>query len=366
MGDTVLLIEPFYGGSHKQLIDFLIKFIIQVEDTLNYELVTLPAKKWHWRARTSALYFSRIIPKKNYKILFCSSVLNLAELISLRNDLIGVTKIIYFHENQFIYPQQNELDRDFQYGYNTILSALVADRVVFNSKYNLQTFIDNIDRHLRKQPDFRVKGLTEEILPKCEVIYFPVQISPVPEATKNTSILHIVWPHRWEHDKDPTRFFETLFKLKEENINFKVSVLGETFTGVPEIFEIAKTTLVDNIVNFGYLRTKEEYWKTLKMSHVVVSTAKHEFFGVAIIEAVLLGCCPILPNRLVYPELYPSQYLYNTPQQLYKILKKYCERPYLAGNMLKDVPIPMEDFQLPTITRKFCNLLNISKETNVK
>ena len=31
---------------------------------------------------------------------------------------------MYFHENQLVYPVQQKQDRDFQYGYNQILSSL--------------------------------------------------------------------------------------------------------------------------------------------------------------------------------------------------------------------------------------------------
>lgn len=54
----ILLIEPFYGGSHKQLIDLI--YDLYKNDA---ELFTMPAKKWHWRSITSPLYFAEKIPK---------------------------------------------------------------------------------------------------------------------------------------------------------------------------------------------------------------------------------------------------------------------------------------------------------------
>ena len=172
--NEICIIEPFYGGSHKQLIDLIETELKNCELELGsnrrlgrgYDLYTQTAKKWHWRARVSALYFAQTIkrpPSHNYKwvvrpsdfgvlgvwsvkrtfsfkrILFASSVLNLAELVALRSDLASCKKVVYFHENQLTYPvrkqstrNKNEIEnkeqRDFQYGYNQILTRWVLDR----------------------------------------------------------------------------------------------------------------------------------------------------------------------------------------------------------------------------------------------
>ncbi|XP_026872722.2 glycosyltransferase-like domain-containing protein 1 isoform X2 [Electrophorus electricus] len=401
---SVLLVEAFYGGSHKQLIDLL------QESTGDCLVCTLPAKKWHWRARTAGLYFMQAIPASpSYRVLFTSSVLNLAELVALRPDLASLKKILYFHENQLIYPVRKSQERDFQYGYNQILSCLVADVVVFNSAFNMNSFLSSISTFLKTMPDHRPKGLDQLIRPKCRVVYFPIRIPdvtrfltehkllrqdrslytissheslnlwltakasplastreaqnelsgkrpspaepqlhpqlggdtgalqghPAPSqltGQKATTLqpLHIVWPHRWEHDKDPQLFFQTLLKLKEQELNFEVSVLGETFTDVPEIFDEAREQLVDHIRHWGFMPSKEDYLSVLCQADVVVSTAKHEFFGVAMLEAVHCGCYPLCPKALVYPEIFHDIYLYSTPEQLCKRLQDFCKHPHLV------------------------------------
>lgn len=89
----------------------------------NSTIVSLKAKKWHWRARCGALMLRNQIPKINTEtVLFCSCVVNLAELLGLRPDLQGLKKVVYFHENQLVYPIRDIKERDVQYAYNQIIS----------------------------------------------------------------------------------------------------------------------------------------------------------------------------------------------------------------------------------------------------
>jgi glycosyltransferase involved in cell wall biosynthesis len=86
--------------------------------------------------------------------------------------------------------------------------------------------------------------------------------------------------------------------------------------------------------------SKQDYYKLLAESKVVVSFALQENFGFGIAEAAYLGCVPVLPDRLVYPELYADHYLYDN-------FEKCCE---LVGQAL--------DNKLPSVLQ--CNVPGVN------
>lgn len=83
------------------------------------------------------------------------------------------------------------------------------------------------------QPDYIMKDMYSIIQPKCRVIYYPLNINAIDihlsAVTKEEyGDLYIVWPHRWEFDKNPDTFFTTLCKLQDAGYQFKVGWLDST------------------------------------------------------------------------------------------------------------------------------------------
>ena len=116
----------------------------------------------------------------------------------------------------------------------------------------------------------------------------------------------VLWNQRWEYDKNPTEFFTVLQRLADEGVNFGVAVAGENLRQTPSEFIEARERLGERVVHWGYVEGRAAYGRLLAAADVVVSTAWHEFFGVATVEAIFCGCLPLLPNRLSYPELIPA------------------------------------------------------------
>jgi glycosyltransferase involved in cell wall biosynthesis len=115
----------------------------------------------------------------------------------------------------------------------------------------------------------------------------------------------ILWNQRWEYDKAPQVFFQALDALVEDGVAFRVVIMGRSHRQSAPEFDAARERLGERVVHFGYA-ADDAYPVLLHRSDVVISTAIHEFFGMAVLEAVYAGCFPVLPDRLSYPELIPK------------------------------------------------------------
>ena len=124
---------------------------------------------------------------------------------------------------------------------------------------------------------------------------------PTSQGTPTDS-LHLVWAARWEHDKGPDLLLAALRELKRRDVDFRLSVLGQSFRNVPTAFREIKTEFAEQLLHFGF-QDRNEYQLIMQQADIFVSTARHEFFGIAAAEAIAAGLFPLLPNGLAYPEL---------------------------------------------------------------
>jgi len=151
-------------------------------------------------------------------------------------------------------------------------------------------------------PDHQPLETIEKIRAKSSV--YPPGIADFPvRKVREPGPLRILWAARWEHDKNPEDFFEAIKILKDKNVPFRLSVIGQSFRDQPAVFDQAHNDFQDHIDFWGYQQSREEYEHALCEADVVVSTANHEFFGIGILEAVAAGAHPLVPNRLSYPEI---------------------------------------------------------------
>lgn len=144
-----LILEPFYGGSHRAFAEGL-----RAWSRHSFELSGMPARYWKWRMRGAALHFARAIKNpQQFAGLVVSNLMSLADLKALWGAPCPPA-MLYFHENQFSYPLGPGEERDFQYGFTDITSALVADRILFNSHTHHRAFFAALPGFLRMMPEF--------------------------------------------------------------------------------------------------------------------------------------------------------------------------------------------------------------------
>ncbi len=315
---NVLVLEPYYGGSHKSFLSGLLTL------PFHFTFLTFPARKWKWRMRLAAPFYAQKLREQrgDFDRIICSTFVDVAVFRGLAPAWVNnVPVLTYFHENQFAYPVQAPDERDFHFALTNMTTALASDSLAFNSEYNLESFLQGIETLQKQSYDLQLDDPCSAIRAKARVIPPGIDFSAIDSAehpcVNGPPVL--LWNHRWEHDKNPDVFFSNLIELDRQGIDYRLIVLGESFKEHPPVFEKARKKLAHRILRYGYVKSRREYAQWLRRGNIVVSTARHEFFGMAVLEAVRAGCRPLLPDRLSYPELFSRKFLYDDRELLHRL-----------------------------------------------
>jgi glycosyltransferase involved in cell wall biosynthesis len=329
----ILLLSAYDAQSHKYWRQGLVAQFPEHDWT---QLV-LPGRYFSWRIRGNSMQWAlgeRATLDQPYDLVIATSMVDLASLKGFVPNLAKIPSMLYFHENQFIYPpSQANKNHHLDPKMVTLYAAIAADKLVFNSLYNQQSFIAGVRQLLNQLPEKLPLDLAHLLSNKSLVLPVPLQpLSAIniahPETKdgltlwpkrEHTSSLRLIWAARWEYDKGPQQLQAILRQLNSRKVDFKLCLLGQSFRQQPVEFEQIKAEFNSQLVQFGYVTSRQQYLSWLVGGDMILSTALHEFQGLAVQEAVQLGCTPVLPNRLVYPQMFGSDYVYESSPQAHEM-----------------------------------------------
>jgi glycosyltransferase involved in cell wall biosynthesis len=303
----VLLVEPYDAGSHRSWA-----VGVATHSAHDVRLVTHAGGFWKWRMHGASVTLARSIEAVvdgwgPPDVVLVSDMVNVAALVGLaRRSLGDAAVVLYLHENQLTYPLPEGTVRDEGYAMANWVSMCAADVVAWNSEHHRSELFGALPAFLRRFPDHRHAAFVDEVAARTVVL--PVGIDPALftlDRVDDGGPPVVLWNHRWEYDKDPAAFFASMADLADAGHDFRLAVARQSFQTVPPEFEEARRRFADRLVHFG-TASDEDYRRLLARADIVVSTARHDFFGLAVAEAIAAGALPILPRRLSYPELVPD------------------------------------------------------------
>ena len=317
----IFLASGYHSGSHRSWAE-------GYSDASRHEihLVTLPGSFWQWRLTGGFVTLADGIEQAARlhgppDVLLTTSMVDVAGLRGLLASRLGpVPTALYMHENQITYPAVGRNRTERTYGLVNWTSLLAADAVAFNSEFHRTALVGALPAFLREFPDEPQDEHIGAVLRRASVLPVGCDLAAISSGPKSGPPM-VLWNHRWDQDKDPGRFLRLMQRVADEGVEFTVALAGERFVDQRPGHEEAIRLLGDRVVIDDHLDLGE-YRDALARATVVMSTARQEFFGVSIVEAMYAGAYPVLPNRLVYPERVfgDDRFLYDTEDQAVALL----------------------------------------------
>ncbi|WP_291830688.1 DUF3524 domain-containing protein [Marinobacter sp.] len=335
----ILLLSGYDAASHKrwreQLTDLLGDY--------HWRTLALPPRFFRWRIRGNPVtWLHEPALQERWDLIVATSMVDLASIRGFHPHLANTPCVLYMHENQFAFPVSSKQRSSAEPQMVNLYSAIAADRVVFNSAWNRDSFHDGARDFLDQMPDGVPNGLIAGLRDKSDIIPVPIEDRLFAERREpvNWRCPHLLWNHRWEYDKGPDRLLRFLQVVDQRAMPFRLSVVGERFRNAPKAFEQIQAQFSDRIEHWGFLEQRQDYDRLLGQADIVLSTALHDFQGLSMLEAMASGCVPLTPDRLAYREYVPDTCRYDShpddpgaeAEAAADALQRLCRYPPVNGS----------------------------------
>jgi len=353
---NILVLEPWYQGSHRSWVDgwrsnsrHTIDIVDGFDSGWRRSLVTAPTR------------FAEAINETRQPVdaLVASTPIDLATVFGLvHRSIRRPPTLLYMHESQIGYPPGPKGGQPYRAMINDWNAIASADRIAVATQFHADLLVEQM-------PDF-ADGLVRGSGPKIKSILNGVHVLPVGIDTSGLrpitvgGPIRVLWNHRWSHDKNPGEFVHAVTVLAAEGHEFALYALGEVEHGGEKAYSRLTSHLADRVLLSGR-QTYDIYRQVLCRSDVVISTAQHEFFGLAVAEAISAGARPLLPDRLAYPEILPdglsSQFLYRG--SLEDSLRSTLAQPRDEVHRYRQETMEyVSKFSWPTVAPKYDSLVD--------
>lgn len=352
----VALVEPYLGGSHRAWAEGY-----AAHSGSEVEVFGMPAAHWKWRMHGAHVTIAPRIDdaaraRGRFDAVVASDMVNLPGLLGLcRTSLRDAAVVLYLHENQLTFPRPDHDAEDLTYAMVNWTSMLAADVVVFNSGFHRDDWFEHLPAFLRRFPDHRHTVRIDAVRARAVVVPVGIDlasIDAVPRVRRDRPL--VIWNQRWEWDKGPDRFVAAVESLLGRGVDVDVAVAGDRGEAPPGLADL-RAIAGDRLVHDGHLDT-DRYRRLLRSADVVVSTARHEFFGVAVLEAMRAGALPVLPDGLVYPERIPADLrercLYGTEDELVERIEWAVAHRSAARSLGSQLGASLDAYAWPGVARQ--------------
>jgi len=271
--------------------------------------------------------FLDVYSTNHYK---ASQVMEIAKY--LRDGLIKEGDVLFFHDLWFpleqIFYMLDGASIDVKVA--GFLHAGSYDKNDFLYRKGMSSWALHMERGWLKRVDhvfvfslFHERLVQQELGPLCnlEVVPFPYRWSDLDQYKSETKDIQVVFPHRLDPEKSP------------------------------QVIELLRNKGIEVTVTKEICESKSDYWRILGRSQYAISWAKQETFGIAMAEAAYLGCMPLVPNRLSYPELFSKNCVFGSIDSMIKTIQERkivpCEGPHHKNSFL---------YIREALSRKFSNI----------
>jgi len=306
----ILYVEAHYDGAHRDWIDSY-----TARSQHQFTLLTMPGGDWRWRLHGGAAHLAgHFLAQRSQlppvDLLLVNGMANAPLFLALtRPHLDRVPLAVYIQENQLNYPPPPPEVYRWQDGaVIQVFSAYAADWVAFNGDYLRQDFLASLQTFVAER-DY-TDDLYARIAARAGVLRRGIDLvtrfgaPPLRAAARPPTTF--LWSHRWAYEKGVEDFAAALRQLHAEDLPFYVILAGDPWNHADLRASLA-VELGERVLSVGNL-SGADYVEALRRADVMVACSLNEPLGVSMLEAMYMGCLPILPNRGSFPVILPPEH----------------------------------------------------------